>query len=601
MKRSHSYNSQLNYSNSNNPIKLCIIGAGRAGEFHVNSLSINKQFKLEYIIDLDENKAKNLSVRANCNFTNDLDWALNNVDFNAVIISTTTPTHYDLTIKCLKANKNVFCEKPLGKTIDEISECFKLANSLNLKLLVAYQKRFDKNYSKLYELIKDKNINNIYLTTRDHPLPPLDYLKTSNGIVEDMISHDIDIANLYMNFEIPEKVIAFTYTKNEKLKKINEIEGIEVMMHYKNGQIVNLSGSRDSKHGYDQRVEVFGDFGMYKLDNEVDNTISYFDKNGLNNSKMNYSFTERYNDAYLKELDYFYKMIKDNYGPLVEEHHLILTKNICNSINKSIEKNSIIFLKNTELRTYNLNTPQYFLYRDMYINQNLDYVRMKREQYSKLNNVKMSIKEALNSLNTFIDPSDPDLDEENSLHAYQTAERIRKLHPNNKELQIVGLIHDLGKIMFKFGEPNWSIVGDTFVLGCEFPKSIVYYDSLKENKDFNKYDKFGIYQEKCGLDNLYISYGHDEYLYQVLNQNKNKHKLSKKSMNIIRYHSFYPWHSSGEYKHFMNNNDYDTLKDVNYFNNFDLYSKEDDKFISDEVKEYYDNILDEYFFDILQF
>ena len=340
---------------------------------------------------------------------------------------------------------------------------------------------------------------------------------------------------------------------------------------------------------------------MYKLDNEVDNTISYFDKNGLNNSKMNYSFTERYNDAYLKELDYFYKMIKDNYGPLVEEHHLILTKNICNSINKSIEKNSIIFLKNTELRTYNLNTPQYFLYRDMYINQNLDYVRMKREQYSKLNNVKMSIKEALNSLNTFIDPSDPDLDEENSLHAYQTAERIRKLHPNNKELQIVGLIHDLGKIMFKFGEPNWSIVGDTFVLGCEFPKSIVYYDSLKENKDFNKYDKFGIYQEKCGLDNLYISYGHDEYLYQVLNQNKNKHKLSKKSMNIIRYHSFYPWHSSGEYKHFMNNNDYDTLKDVNYFNNFDLYSKEDDKFISDEVKEYYDNILDEYFFDILQF
>ena len=104
--------------------------------------------------------------------------------------------HYDLTIKCLKANKNVFCEKPLGKTIDEISECFKLANSLNLKLL-SLIKRFDKNYSKLYELIKDKNINNIYLTTRDHPLPPLDYLKTSNGIVEDMISHDIDIANLY--------------------------------------------------------------------------------------------------------------------------------------------------------------------------------------------------------------------------------------------------------------------------------------------------------------------------------------------------------------------------------------------------------------------
>ena len=49
MKRSHSYNSNLNYSLSNDPIKLAIIGAGRAGEFHVDSLSINKQFSLLYI------------------------------------------------------------------------------------------------------------------------------------------------------------------------------------------------------------------------------------------------------------------------------------------------------------------------------------------------------------------------------------------------------------------------------------------------------------------------------------------------------------------------------------------------------------------------
>ena len=84
-----------------------------------------------------------------------------------------------------------------------------------------------------------------------------------------------------------------------------------------------------------------------------------------------------------------------------------------------------------------------------------------------MNNMKMKINDVLKIMDNFIDPSDPDLDEPNSVHAYQTAERIRKELPDNKELQIIGLIHDLGKILFLFNEPNWSIVGDTFVVGCK--------------------------------------------------------------------------------------------------------------------------------------
>ena len=45
----------------------------------------------------------------------------------------------------------------------------------------------------------------------------------------------------------------------------------------------------------------------------------------------------------------------------------------------------------------------------------------------------------------------------------------------------------------------------------------------------------------------------------------------------------------------MNQNDIQILNDVREFNNFDLYSKEDDINITDSVKEYYDKLLDEYF------
>ena len=70
--------------------------------------------------------------------------------------------------------------------------------------------------------------------------------------------------------------------------------------------------------------------------------------------------------------------------------------------------------------------------------------------------------------------------------------------------------------------------------------------------------------------------------------------------NIIRYHSLYPWHSKGEYKKFMNDKDYKTLINVNEFNEFDLYSKEDDIYITDDVIVYYKNLLKEYFFEELQ-
>ena len=111
----------------------------------------------------------------------------------------------------------------------------------------------------------------------------------------------------------------------------------------------------------------------------------------------------------------------------------------------------------------------------------------------------MSIKKALSLLDNFIDPSDPDL-----VHAYMTAEKIRKKFPNNKELQIVGLIHDLGKVLFTFNEPSWAVVGDTYVLGTKFPNTIVFNNELIHSPDFNKYNELGIYKENCGIDNLIL-------------------------------------------------------------------------------------------------
>lgn len=132
---------------------------------------------------------------------------------------------------------------------------------------------------------------------------------------------------------------------------------------------------------------------------------------------------------------------------------------------------------------------------------------------------------------------------------------------------MTALIHDLGKVMAFYGEPQWAVVGDTFPVGCLWGDNIVYRtDSFDGNPDGNdsRYNTpNGIYEAGCGIRNLTMSWGHDEYMYRVLKHNKST--LPEKAMFIIRYHSFYPWHTSGDYQHFETQGDEDIKKWVNIF------------------------------------
>ena len=87
------------------------------------------------------------------------------------------------------------------------------------------------------------------------------------------------------------------------------------------------------------------------------------------------------------------------------------------------------------------------------------------------------------------------IDLPNSVHLFQTAERIREVHPDKDWFHLVGLIHDLGKVLALYGEPQWSTVGDTFPVGCAFSNKCVFPEFFKENTDYNnpkyKYEFLG--------------------------------------------------------------------------------------------------------------
>ena len=133
--------------------------------------------------------------------------------------------------------------------------------------------------------------------------------------------------------------------------------------------------------------------------------------------------------------------------------------------------------------------------------QSYDFVCEKENRFLQFKQREMSLWDAVEFLNTLIDDSDPDIELDQLQHLLQTSEAIRSDgHPD--WFVLTGFLHDVGKVLCLFGEPQWAVVGDTFPVGCSFSKSIVHseYFSLNPDNSNPKYNtKFGIYKENCGL------------------------------------------------------------------------------------------------------
>ncbi|KAK5174942.1 uncharacterized protein LTR77_000078 [Saxophila tyrrhenica] len=234
-------------------------------------------------------------------------------------------------------------------------------------------------------------------------------------------------------------------------------------------------------------------------------------------------------------------------------------------------------------------------YREQHTKQTVAYNLKARNEFKSKTRAEMTIWQAMEKLNTLIDESDPDTSLSQIEHLLQSAEAIRR-DGKPRWFQLTGLIHDLGKLLFFYAaEGQWDVVGDTFPVGCRFDESIIYPGTFTQNPDTNDpiySTEHGIYTPGCGMDNVMLSWGHDEYLYHICREQST---LPDEALAMIRYHSFYPWHSAGGYRWMMDEKDERMLEAVRAFNPYDLYSKSDDVPKVEELKGYYLGLINEFF------
>ena len=161
------------------------------------------------------------------------------------------------------------------------------------------------------------------------------------------------------------------------------------------------------------------------------------------------------------------------------------------------------------------------------------------------------------------------------------------------------LAADLGKVLAhpSFGaEPQWAVVGDTFPVGCAFDPAIIHYASFAANPDTqdSRYTTpCGVYSPGCGLSRVLMSWGHDEYMAQVMM--RNGCTLPPAALHVVRFHSFYAWHREGAYGHLTDSADAEALPWVRAFNACDLYSKAVEQVDVEQLRPYYEGLARKYF------
>jgi inositol oxygenase len=230
-------------------------------------------------------------------------------------------------------------------------------------------------------------------------------------------------------------------------------------------------------------------------------------------------------------------------------------------------------------------------YRENHAKQTYDFALAKKKEFLGFNRIKMTPWAALDYLNTLVDDSDPDIALPQIDHLVQTAEAMRA-NGEPEWMVLTGFIHDLGKVLCLFGEPQWAVVGDTFPTGCAYSSKNVYSEFFALNPDSARAElqtQYGVYSPNCGLENVHMSWGHDEYLYHMMQP-----YLPIEALYMIRFHSFYAWHKENEYQHLCNAQD-DAMKPwVQRFNPYDLYSKSPTRPKLEDVKPYYEDLLAKY-------
>lgn len=151
-----------------NAIKWGIIGLGNIAEKFASDLLLSEKAMLHAVASRSLEKAKQFSAKHNAqNYYDSYEQLAQDSEVDIIYIATPHSLHFENTMMCLKHNKNVLCEKPIGIDMQQSQKMFDEAKSRNLFLMEGLWTRFIPATEKFIELLNQKVIGDVLFIRAD--------------------------------------------------------------------------------------------------------------------------------------------------------------------------------------------------------------------------------------------------------------------------------------------------------------------------------------------------------------------------------------------------------------------------------------------------
>lgn len=308
-------------------VRVCMIGAGRVGKLHSGTIrryvpGADVVAIVDPAVDVRNETAAEFGIMAQYDT---LEEALDKSDFDAVIITTPTFTHCNLTVMAAQQGKHVFCEKPMALTLAECDTMIEVCERNGVLLQIGFMRRFDPEFMHAAQLIHDGAIGEVMQVkslTHGPGLPPMwaNDIKRSNGMLAEVNSHDLDCVRWLAQSNIQRIYLETANFKGEErgVPFENFYDTMFATVRFESGALGNISGVCPCDYGYDARVEVIGKKGIMQIGQMQGKAVTVcVDREEGLITPIYKRWQERFATAYVNEMHHFVDCIQTDTTPRV--------------------------------------------------------------------------------------------------------------------------------------------------------------------------------------------------------------------------------------------------------------------------------------------
>lgn len=299
-------------------MRIALIGCGRIGRVHAESVALHPKAKLVRVCDAIEAAAREVGERFGGVPGSDVDAVLADPDVDAVVIAAPTPTHVDLLTRAVESGKAVMCEKPIDLDIAQVDECRVRIGDATSRVMVGFNRRFDPSFRAVRRRVAAGEIGRLeqlVIVSRDPAPSSAEYIASSGGLFRDMTIHDFDMARSFLGDVVEVSALGSNLVA-DYIAELGDIDGAVVTLRGADGTLCHITNSRRCTFGYDQRLEAFGSLGMLSVDNLRPDGVRSYSALGTEGASTYLDFfLDRYTPAYRAELDHFIEAISCGAAP----------------------------------------------------------------------------------------------------------------------------------------------------------------------------------------------------------------------------------------------------------------------------------------------